>query len=185
MLCLAAVGDNKRSIFVCYAHYDNDDHDPALRWLDRLLQFIRPLVRQEDLRTWSDQDIKIGENWHERIQWQLENSRVAILLVSPAFLASDYIASSELPVLLKHAADEGTLILPMILSPCLYEQARFKSPDPKTGPNEFLLNSIQSVNPPSRTLIEMSRAEQNRVLLKLALTLSDILVEGETLVSPG
>jgi hypothetical protein len=160
--------DNERSVFICYAHEDR-------RWLERLLEFIHPLVRQEDLTKWSDEDIKIGEDWHERIRQQLELSKGFILIVSPAFLASDYIASSEVPVLLKHAADRGAPILPLIVSPCLYQKTRFKFPDPKVGPKEILLSSIQSVNPPSRTLIEMSKAEQNRVLMRIALTLSEVL----------
>jgi TIR domain len=174
---MAAVFDPNRSIFICYAHEDNADTDPRRRWLDRLLQFLRPLVRQEGLNTWSDRNITIGENWQARIKHQLELSRASVLIVSPAFLASDYIANSELPVLLKHAADHGTPILPMIVSPCFYEKSRFKFPEPKTGPNEVLLSSLQSVNPPSRTLVEMSEGEQNRVLLTLALRLADILVE--------
>lgn len=158
-----------------YAHADNESDDPKERWLDRFLQFLRPLVRQQDLTVWSDKDIKVGDRWHERIQAQLENARAVVLLVSPAFLASDYIANNELPVLLKNAADRGTVIVPIIISPCLYEETKFKYPDPRNGPNEFTLASIQSANPPSKTLVEMAEGEQNRVLLKVAKHLAELL----------
>lgn len=175
--CLISFSDLDRSIFICYAHEDNTSNDPERRWLDRMLQFLRPLVRQEGLKTWSDRDIKVGDNWQERIREQLEQSKAAVLMVSPAFLASDYIANSELPVLLKHAADCGTSIIPIIVSPCLYESTRFRFPDPRTGPNEMLLSSIQAANPHSQTLVEMTYGEQNRVLLEVAHRLLELLAE--------
>jgi hypothetical protein len=64
--------------------------------------------------------------------------------------------------------DRGVKIMPVIVSPCLYEEARFKYPDWKIGPHELLLGSLQSINPPSRTLVEMSEEEQNGVLLAIA-----------------
>ena len=109
-----------------------------------------------------------GEIWEALIKTELKRAVVAVLLVSPAFLASDYIARSEVPVFLKHAVDRGLKILPIIISPCLYEETRFKYPDWKTGPDELLLGTLQSVNPPSRTLVEMDEGEQNRVLLETA-----------------
>jgi hypothetical protein len=176
---LSSIFDRERSFFVCYAHEDNASSDPRQRWLDRLLQFLRPLVRQEGLKTWSDKEIKIGDDWQGRIAEQLEVAIASVLLVSPAFLASDYIVNSELPVLLKHAADRGKPILPIIISPCLYETARFKFPDPESGPEEVLLSTIQSANPPSRTLVEMSEGEQNRVFQMVALRLTDLLIARE------
>jgi hypothetical protein len=156
------------AVFICYAHEDNQDQDPKKRWLDRLLQVLQPLVRQELLKIWSDKDIEIGDQWHELIGVQLQASRAAVLLISPAFLASEYIVSSELPALLKNVADGGASVLPLIISPCLYEETIFKYPDPTLGPNLLKLSSLQSANPPSRTLIEMSEAEQNRVLIEVA-----------------
>ena len=172
---IAAIFDEHRSVFMSYAHTDNESANPKERWLDRFLQFLRPLVRQQDLTIWSDQDIKVGEKWHERIESQLEAAKAVILLVSPGFLASDYIANNELPVLLKNAADRGVPVLPITISPCLYEETTFKYPDPKRGPNEFTLASIQSANPPSKTLVEMDEGEQNRVLLKVAKQLAEFL----------
>jgi hypothetical protein len=66
------------------------------------------------------------------------------------------------------AKDRGIKILPVVISPCLYEETRFKYPDWKTGPHELLLGSLQSINPPSRILVEMTEGEQNRVLLAVA-----------------
>jgi hypothetical protein len=165
-------------VFISYARADNQSSDPQRRWLDRFVEFLRPLVRQEDFTLCSDQDIKIGQNWHQHIQAHLNGAKAVVLLISPAFLASDYIANSELPVILKNAADkEGVKILPIIISPCLYEETRFKYPDAKKGPEEFTLASIRAANPPSETLVEMDEGERNRVLLKVARRLSELLRE--------
>lgn len=164
-----------KPIFVSYARADNASADSSRRWLDRLLQQLAPLIRQADMDVWADDDLKVGENWHAEIQRRLASAKVAVLLISPAFLASEYIANSELPVLLKKAREEGLTIVPILVSPSIYHKVRFRYPDPKTGPEVFMLSDIQSANPPSRTLEEMPVAEQNRVLVKVAEDLLEII----------
>jgi len=44
-----------------------------------------------------DEDILVGENWHGEIQQALSDCDVGLLLVSPAFLGSQYIERHELP----------------------------------------------------------------------------------------
>src|SRR5262245_38554571 len=126
-----------RAVFISYAHADNESPNPKERWLDRFVEFLEPLVRQQDFTLCSDRDIKIGQNWHEEIQAHINDAKAAVLLVSPAFLASDYIANSELPVILKNAADRGVRIFPILISPSLFRRAKYKYLDPKTGPQEF------------------------------------------------
>lgn len=167
--------DTPRAVFVCYAHADNESVDPKRRWLDRFRTFVKPYVRQDDFTVCSDQDIKIGDNWHEHIQTHLGGAKAAVLLVSPDFLASDYIANSELPVLLKNAADKGVKIFSIILSPCAFNDARFKYPDPKTGPEELKLSQFQAANSPSESMIEMDEGAQGRVLEKVCKQLQELL----------
>jgi len=140
-----------RAVFISYAHTDNQSPDPQKRWLDRFVEFLKPLVRQENATLCSDQDIKIGEEWHEHLQAHLNGAKAAVLLVSPAFLASNYIADSELPIIWRNAVDHGVRIFPILISPSLFERAKYKYPDPKTGPQEFTLSSLQAANPPSKT----------------------------------
>jgi tetratricopeptide (TPR) repeat protein len=160
------------SVFVCYAQANNK---PPGRWLDRLLEFLSPLVRQEDLAIWSDQQLEIGDEWNPEIQKQLGAAKVAVLLVSPAFLASKYIANSELPVLLRRRSEDGLAILPVLLSPSLYDKTRFKWPDPKTGPEEFTLSSLQAAGSPKKTLSEMTGPQRNRAFVALAERILEIV----------
>src|SRR5262249_13325500 len=122
----------------------------------------------EELTICSDQDIGLGDDWHDHIRAHLAGARVAVLLVSPAFLASKYVRSSELPVLLRNAKQRGVKIIPVIVRRCLFDETKFKSPDPKTGPEEFTLASLQAPNSPTKPLNGMTEDEQDEVLLKLA-----------------
>jgi len=80
----------RRQIFVSYSHKDN-------QWLEKLRTFLRPLERDAELRVWSDRDIQPSSNWNADIQKAMNDADAAIILVSQDFLASDYVASDELP----------------------------------------------------------------------------------------
>lgn len=155
-------------IFIIYAHVDNESSDASKRWLDRLLEHLEPLRAQGQVNAWSDQEIEMGDDWHPRIQSSLDQAKAAVLLVSPAFLASKYIRNHELPVLLKNVQDQGVLVLPVILRSCLFAEAKFKYPDPATGPQELSLSMFQSANPPDKPLNSLSEHEQDRVLVSVA-----------------
>jgi hypothetical protein len=96
------------------------------------------------------------------------------LLVSQAFLASKYIRSSELPVLLNQARRNGALIIPIIVRRSLFAETKFKYLDPVNGPEELSLASFQSANPPDKPLIALSEDEQDQVFLSVAQRLLEI-----------
>ena len=71
-------------VFFSYSHRDKV-------WLDRLLIFLKPYVRQGRLSVWADPYIKVGDRWRRDIEAALDRTQIAGLLVSPDFLASDFI----------------------------------------------------------------------------------------------
>lgn len=155
-------------VFISYAHADNENPDPAKRWLDRLHQHLAPLAFDDIVAVATDRDIALGDDWHARIQADLERAHAVVLLVSPAFLASHYIRNHELPVLLRRAKERGLKIVPVLLRPSLFAQTRFRFPDPKHGPEEFTLASLQAAGSPGQALNEMGEGEQDRALLGVA-----------------
>jgi hypothetical protein len=171
--------------FISYAHSDNESSDPSLRWLDLLLEMMKPLQLMDSVHAWSDKEIRQGDVWNDQIQEHLyQHARAAVLLVSPAFLASDFIRTSELPVLLhkyQTRAQEKRMkpmpIIPVILRSCLFDVARFNFPDPLTGPESISLSIFQSANPPSRPLDSLNRSEQDEVLLSVARRLHEAISE--------
>ena len=135
-------------IFVSYSHLD-------AAWLERLQIHLKPLEREGLIERWDDTRLQAGMVWREEIRQALAAARVAVLLVSADFLASDFIATDELPLLLAAAEAEGVAILPLIVGPSQFEHL----------PS---LSRFQAVNPPSRPLVGLSKAEQETTLVALA-----------------
>ena len=65
------------------------------------------LLKRRGVEIWTDREIKPGENWHEEIQNSLARAKVAVLLVTPALLQSEYIAKNELPPCFKLPSPRG------------------------------------------------------------------------------
>ena len=63
-----------------------------------------------------------GPDWRDEIVKALAAARVAILLASADFLASDFIVNDELPPLLHRASRGGVLVLPVIVGPCRWSE---------------------------------------------------------------
>ena len=78
-------------------------------------------------------------------------------------------------MLLRNAKDKGVKIIPIILRPCLFEQSKFKYPDPNAGPEEFRLASLQAAGTPAKALSEMTEGEQDRVLVRVAESLAKLV----------
>jgi hypothetical protein len=152
-------GSERNKVFISYSREDDT-------WLQKLQVHLKPLERNGIVDRWDDSRISAGALWREEITKALASARVAVLLVSKHFLASDFIAKEELPALLTAAESEGARILPVLVGPC------------RLPPN---LSRFQALNRPERTLSEMTEAEQDRVWIEL---LSAIEMSLEKLASP-
>jgi hypothetical protein len=87
------------------------------------------------------------------IQDTLKKTRIAVLLVSPGFLASGFINDQELGPLLKEAKAGGVRILWVPLRASSYEE---------TG-----LKDLQAVSPPEEPLAQMSKAARDAVWVRI------------------
>jgi predicted helicase len=105
-------------LFYSYAHEDENLRDQ----LDKHLSLLK---RQGTLSDWYDRDIAAGSVRAEEVERRLKAARIILLLVSPAFIASDYCYGVEMQVAMqRHVAGEATVI-PIILRPCDWEAAPF------------------------------------------------------------
>ncbi|WP_437954810.1 toll/interleukin-1 receptor domain-containing protein [Sorangium sp. So ce119] len=141
----------RRRVVVSYSHEDAE-------WLERLQLHLLPLARRGVLDLWDDTRMRPGDVWRTEVAHALARAHTAVLLVSAHFLASDFIMKNELPPLLDSASRGGTLILPVIVGHCLFSQVAE-------------LSKYQALNPPSRPLMAMTRADADEVLVKLATTI--------------
>jgi TIR domain len=163
------------SVFVSYAHDDDDDKDVSKRWLHRLRVHLAPLVRQDKVSVWSDKDIELGENWREKIMVAMRSARAAVLLVGPQFLASEFITDIEVPMLLEKSDADGLVVIPVVLRNCLFAETTYKYPDPVRGPKEQALSFFQAADSPKRPLNAMTEAEQDDVFVSVARRLKQLM----------
>ncbi len=173
-------------IFVSYASYDNQSKNPEERWLDRLLQFIKPLNLDNSISIWADTELKVGTSWRTEIREAIEKAEVAILLVSPAFLASDFIRTKELPQLLQKAnpqnsaglyeseISEGMLILPILIRPCLINHVQFELLDAPSEVSLTKLSDFQYV-PKGSAMNGLVQYEQDKQFELIARRIIDAL----------
>jgi formylglycine-generating enzyme required for sulfatase activity len=129
--------------------------------VERLQTMIRPLVRSEALRLWDDSQIPAGAKWKVEIENALASAKVALLLVSDDFLASEFVTNKELPPLLRAAEAEGLCILWVCLGPCFYEATP--------------IHEYQAVLPPGEPLEALSPVLQKAALKTIAGAIRDAL----------
>jgi TIR domain len=99
-------------VFVSYSHRDS-------RYVKNgdLLDYLSGL-KNDNVEFWWDERIETGEAWDERIRTEIANTDIALVLVSQAFLNSQYCQNVEIRAFLEARKANGLRIFPVILSPC-------------------------------------------------------------------
>jgi tetratricopeptide (TPR) repeat protein len=108
------------TVFISYSHKDED-------WKDRLITHLGVLEEQNLLRTWNDRDLRAGELWLEGIQNEIDDARVAVLLISANSLTSKFICNQEVPRFLELWKQAGITIFPVIIKDCAWKKVPWLS----------------------------------------------------------
>ena len=93
--------------FLSYAH---EDHG----WRDRVLMHLGWLRNSGRLEHFDDRQLKPGESWDSRIQGELDEADIVIVLISPYFVGSAYCGLKELLVALDRAEQDAARIVPIV-----------------------------------------------------------------------
>jgi hypothetical protein len=105
---------SRTKVFVSYSRKDE-------AWKDQVVRHMGILESWGLLHLWSDARIAIGEDWRRRIQQAMDESQVALLLVSADFLTSRFILDEEVPRLFELHEQSGMQILPVLARPCAWK----------------------------------------------------------------
>lgn len=140
-------GSMRDQIFISYSHKDK-------KFMEELLTHLEPYLRSGSVEGWCDRDIVSGSKWFDELQAALSKTSVAILLVSPDFLASDFIHDHELTPLLKKAELGGVKILWVQIRASAYEETSLK-------------NYQAVVSPPDKPLGAKTKADRDEAWVQV------------------
>ncbi len=134
------------SVFIGYSHRDG-------KYVEELRTHLTPYIRSGAIAYWDDTKILPGDHWRDKIEKALHSATIAVLLISADFLASEFIAMYELPLLIEAAQQRRLTILCVIVRPCLFHDTE--------------LEQFQAVNPPSQPLSTMSSSQREEVWIRV------------------
>lgn len=151
---MVSSSSSRSKVFISYSHKD-------ARYLKQLQTHLAYYEQVGLIEVWDDTKLSLGAIWQEEIKNALRQTKVAILLVSAAFLASKFIVENELPPLLAAAQSEGAVILSVILSACAFEDTE--------------LAQFQAVNSPTKPLLSMSKSDKEKTWHLVAKTVKEAI----------
>ena len=146
---------SRDQVFISYSHKDK-------KWRDELDTQLKPYVRDGSIISWSDQQIAPGSQWFTEIESALANTKVAVLLVTPYFLASDFIHEHELGPLLKQAEQGGVKVLWVPIRDSAYKQTALKN--------------YQAALSPDTPLAAMTTAKRDRAWVDICEVIQTALI---------
>jgi hypothetical protein len=97
-------------VFISYSRKD----EPLKEELE---VHLSPLRRQGLIQPWQDRTIEAGTEWDAQIKAAMETADIILLLVSPYFIASDYINDVELKRAMERHREGSARVIPIILKP--------------------------------------------------------------------
>ncbi len=107
------------NVFISYSH--KDEH-----WKDKLLPQLRALEQAGvAMKVWEDRQIDAGAKWYPEIQQAIEDTAVAILLISAHYLSSGFCIKEEVPFLIQRQEHGGMLLIPILIRACPWKAHRW------------------------------------------------------------
>ena len=150
-------------IFLSYSHKDK-------KWMEKIKTIIKPLTGKGKIIVWDDSDIEVGQKWEKEIKTALETTKIAVLLVSDNFLASNFITTVELPAFFK-ADEKGECVICWIhIRHCLYEEPG--------------IDKFQAAHDIKRPLESISSSKAQETLVKIARKIKDLYGKEVKIPSP-
>ncbi|MEI7607810.1 MAG: TIR domain-containing protein [Rhodospirillaceae bacterium] len=104
--------------FISHSHKDKI-------WLKKLMKHLKRLESIGSISVCDDSGISHDNSWYDDIREAMETARVAVLLISPDYLGSDFCMKEEFPYLVERAEAGGLILLPILVRTCDWEGERW------------------------------------------------------------
>lgn len=117
---MSKMDDNEKiNLFISYAHNDKYEHagkeSPYFEELEKFINKGQQLKNIIDI--WTDAEIPLGSNWDDKIKQNLDKADIVILVISQAFLNSDYI-KTELNRAFEKEKNGTCVVIPLFFERC-------------------------------------------------------------------
>jgi formylglycine-generating enzyme required for sulfatase activity len=145
------------TVFVSYCHKDK-------KWLQEFMPQLKVFEGEMRMKLWVDTEIRTGAQWLDDIEAALSSARVAVLLVTADYLASDFVAVKEIPAILQAQQKDGLAIAWVAVSACTYSATS--------------INKFQAANDPRRPLDIMARPRRQEKWAEIAKKVHDLYCDG-------
>jgi hypothetical protein len=105
-------------VFISYARAD-DRHRKIV------LEHLRGFEEVGLIELWDDQQIHAGADWEALIDQRMRECKIAVLLISPAFLGSKFILTNEVFLLLERHRQGGMQLIPVLIRDCAWSKVHW------------------------------------------------------------
>lgn len=96
-------------VFVSYAHEDAS-------YKDELLKHCALFIENEKIEIWTDDQIRAGNKFNDKIKENIEKCDISILLLSSTYWSKEYINDRELPLILEHEENRKIIVIPILIN---------------------------------------------------------------------
>lgn len=132
-------------VFVSYSSKDK-------RYKDDLLKQLKVLAEQKVISAWHDGLLVPGQQWNDEIVKHLKSSRIILLLISPDFLASDYVNKVELKTAAdRHQRNEACVIPVLVRNINSWQGYPF---------GDLKLGDLQAVPPGAKFIVDWENRDK-------------------------
>jgi photosystem II stability/assembly factor-like uncharacterized protein len=133
--------ENLVRVFVSYAREDRRWLDPDYRY--SLIPFLVDSLRRHNVAFWFDKELKPGDEFRRYIESEIDQSQIALLIVSQSFLNSEFIENREMPRIAERARLRKMLVVPVLVEPCDWSEYPFLA-DRQMVPSSPLIEYTES-----------------------------------------
>ncbi len=157
-----ALHSPRHGVLIAYSHRDRD-------LLGELQRHLKPLQQAWMLDLWDDIRVDAGPRSAAELHRALDTARVVLLLISPGFLASPFVAEHALPVLLAAQPHPRAAVMCLYLRPAMEVFAEYKFRDPGAREDRSIrITNFHGLNDPTCPLAAQQKPARAGILAAAA-----------------